>query len=57
MRRSAPGVRRAALEAKRWKLFRIATREDPGVLLGTYQGRRDAKKALEQIAFQPEPLR
>jgi hypothetical protein len=26
-----------------------------GVLLGTYQGRREASKALEKIAYEPEP--
>ena len=40
---------------KRWKLYRIANLEDAGVLLGTYQDRRDANKALEQIAYLPEP--
>lgn len=40
---------------KRWKLFRVATLEDVGTQIGSYQGRRDANKALEQIAYQPEP--
>jgi len=31
------------------------TLEDVGVLLGTYQGRREASKALEKIAYEPEP--
>jgi Zn-dependent peptidase ImmA (M78 family) len=31
--------------------------EDSGDLLGTYQGRHDANKALQQIAYQPEPRR
>jgi hypothetical protein len=43
--------------SKRWKLHRIASLEDPGDLLGTYQGRGDANKALQQIAYQPEPRR
>ncbi len=42
---------------KRWKLFRIAALEDVGMQIGSYQGRRDANKALEQIAYQPEPRR
>ena len=35
----------------------IASRaqRNSGVLLGTYQGRGDANKALQQIAYQPEP--
>jgi hypothetical protein len=40
---------------KRWNLYRIVNLEDAGVLLGTYQGRREASKALEQIAYEPEP--
>lgn len=40
---------------KRWKLFRVTDLEDVGVQIGSYQGRRDANKALEQIAYQPEP--
>jgi hypothetical protein len=40
---------------KRWKLYRISRLMDAGVLLGTYQGRGDANKALKQIAYQPEP--
>jgi hypothetical protein len=31
------------------------TLNDAGLLLGTYQGRGDANKALNQIAYQPEP--
>ena len=40
---------------KRWKLYRIAALDDAGHLLGTYQNRRDANKALEKIAYEPEP--
>jgi hypothetical protein len=40
---------------KRWSLFRVTGPEDKGALLGTYQGRRDANKALEKIAYGPEP--
>jgi hypothetical protein len=36
-------------------LYRIAALEDAAVLLGTYQGRREASKALEKIAYEPEP--
>lgn len=54
-RRNGRAFRIAHGTDKRWKLYRISALEDPGVLLGTYQGRRDANKALEQIAYQPEP--
>ena len=40
---------------KRWSLFRVMAPEDPGALLGTYKGRRDANKALEKIAYVSEP--
>ena len=40
---------------KRWSLFRAMAPEDAGALLGTYQGRRDANKALEKIAYGSEP--
>jgi len=41
---------------KRWSLYRVSAPEDAGTLLGSYQGRRDANKALEKIAYGPEPL-
>jgi hypothetical protein len=49
-RRNGRAFRIARAKDKRWNLFRIATLEDTGVLLGTYQGRREASKALEKIA-------
>jgi hypothetical protein len=39
---------------KRWTLYRINEMEDGGELLGTYQGRGDANKALKKIAYAPE---
>jgi hypothetical protein len=42
---------------KRWTLYRINEIEDKGELLGTYQGRGDANKALKKIAYAPEPQR
>ncbi|WP_375312796.1 hypothetical protein WHZ77_05820 [Bradyrhizobium sp. A5] len=39
---------------KRWTLFRIETIEDEGDLLGLYQGRSDANKALQTIAYANE---
>jgi hypothetical protein len=40
---------------KRWKLYRIASVADAGIQLGSYLGRSEANKALEQIAYQAEP--
>jgi hypothetical protein len=54
-RRNGRAFRIGRGKDKRWKLHRVADVEDVGVLLGSYQGRRDANKALEQIAYQPEP--
>jgi hypothetical protein len=56
-RRNGRAFRIARGKDKRWKLYRITSLEDPGDLLGTYQGRGDANKALQQIAYQPEPRR
>ncbi|UPJ73517.1 hypothetical protein [Bradyrhizobium sp. 187] len=39
---------------KRWSLFRVETIEDEGELLGLYQGRGDANKALKTIAYANE---
>jgi hypothetical protein len=54
-RRNGRMFRIARAKDKRWKLYRVATLEDDGFLLGTYQGRGDANKSLGQIAYQPEP--
>jgi hypothetical protein len=54
-RRNGRAFRVARTKDKRWNLYRITTLEDAGVLLGTYQGRREASKALEKIAYEPEP--
>jgi hypothetical protein len=40
---------------KRWTLYRVEEIDDEGELLGTYQGRGDANKALKKIAYAPEP--
>jgi hypothetical protein len=53
-RRNARAFRIARGKDKRWMLYRITSLEDAGQLLGTYQGRGDANKALQQIAYQPE---
>jgi hypothetical protein len=54
-RRNGRSFRIARGKDKRWKLYRITSLEDAGDLLGTYQGRGDANKVLQQIAYQPEP--
>ena len=53
--RRGRALRIARGKDKRWKLYRIKSLEDAGDLLGTYQGRGDTNKALQQIAYQPEP--
>ncbi|MCC8978665.1 hypothetical protein [Bradyrhizobium acaciae] len=40
---------------KRWTLYRIKEIDDKGELLGLYQGRGDANKALKTIAYANEP--
>ena len=40
---------------KRWRLYRVTSVEDKGVLLGTYLGRGDANKVLQKLAYEPEP--
>jgi hypothetical protein len=54
-RRNGRAFRTARSKDKRWNLYRIATLQDAGALLGTYQARREASKALEKIAYEPEP--
>jgi hypothetical protein len=53
-RRNGRTFRIARGKDKRWRLYRINSLEDAGELLGTYQGRGDANKAIQQIAYQPE---
>ncbi len=54
-RRNGRAYRIECGKDKRWTLYRVKTTEDAGVQLGMYQGRREASKALEQIAYAPEP--
>lgn len=50
--------RLAPADGKKLKLQRIVSIDDEnGILIGVYGSRRDVTKALEQIAYQPEPLR
>ena len=44
------------LANKQWRLQRIAFPEDQkGIVLGVYGSRREATKALKQLAYRPEP--
>ncbi len=44
------------LANKQWRLQRIASPEDQkGIVLGIYGSRGEATKALEQLAYRPEP--
>ena len=56
-RRNGRAFRIARGKDKRWTLYRISDVEDDGDMLGTYQDRRDANKALEKIAYAPEAQR
>jgi hypothetical protein len=53
-RRNGRLFRIAQGKDKRWKLFRVSSVEDDGTQLGSYQGRREANRALEQIAYGPD---
>jgi len=54
-RRNGRAFRIAPTKDKRWILYRINDVADEGISLGTYQGRREATKALEKIAYEQEP--
>ncbi|MCU1249250.1 MAG: hypothetical protein JWQ49_2279 [Edaphobacter sp.] len=53
-RRNGRAFRIAQGKDKRWTLYRIKDFGDKGNVLGNYQGRREATKALETIAYAPE---
>ncbi|MET4312555.1 hypothetical protein [Bradyrhizobium sp. RT4b] len=53
-RRNGRAFRIAQGKDKRWTLYRIKTIDDKGELLGLYQGRGDANKALKTIAYANE---
>ena len=56
-RRNGRAFRIARGKDKRWTLYRVDEIDDKGELLGTYQGRGDANKALKKIAYAPEQQR
>lgn len=53
-RRNGRAFRIVQGKDKRWTLFRVKTIDDKGELLGLYQGRGDANKALKTIAYANE---
>jgi hypothetical protein len=55
IRLNGRAYRLAPTKDKRWDMFRIESVEDVGKLVGTYQTRGDASKALKLLAYQPEP--
>ena len=54
-RRNGRAYRIARSKDNRWNLYRTEIPNTSDVLLGTYLGRREATKALEKIAYEPEP--
>jgi hypothetical protein len=54
-RRNGRAFRIVQGKDKRWTMYRIKEIVDEGELLGTYQGRGDANKALAKIVYAPEP--
>ena len=54
-RRNGRAFRIVQGKDKRWTRYRIKEIADNSELLGTYQGRGDANKALAKIAHAPEP--
>lgn len=56
-RRNGRAFRIARGKDKRWTLYSVDEIGDNGELLGIYQGRGDANKALKKIAYAPEPQR
>ncbi|TWB67155.1 hypothetical protein FBZ94_101836 [Bradyrhizobium sacchari] len=56
-RRNGRAFRIVQGKDKRWTLHRVEDVSDKGEMLGTYLGRREANKALEKMAYAPEPRR
>jgi len=50
-----PGIPLVRGKDKRWTLYRIKETSDQGKVIGTYQSRRDASKALDKIAYASNP--
>ncbi|AWO88412.1 MULTISPECIES: hypothetical protein [Bradyrhizobium] len=54
-RRNGRAYRIARSKDHKWNLHRTEIPDNSDVLVGTYLGRREATKALEKIAYEPEP--
>ena len=54
-RRNGRAYRIERSKDNRWNLYRAEIPNRSDVLLGTYFGRREGTKALEKIAYEPEP--
>jgi hypothetical protein len=54
-RRNGRAYRIARSKDDKWNLYRTEIPHKSDALVGTYQGRREATKALEKIAYEPEP--
>lgn len=54
-RRNGRAYRISRPKDKKWNLYRTEISNPSDVLVGTCLGRREANKALEKIAYEPEP--
>lgn len=54
-RRNGRAYRIAPSKDHKWNLYRTEISHASDALIGTYLGRREASKALERIAYEPEP--
>jgi len=54
-RRNGRAYRIARSNDNKWNVYRIEMPDTFHALVGTYLGRREATKALEKIAYEPEP--
>lgn len=54
-RRNGRAYRIARAKDNKWNLYRTEIVSASDALVGTYMGRREATKALEKIAYEPEP--
>ena len=55
VRKNGRAYRLRPTKEKRWDLYRIKDNNAAGAKIGTYGSRGDASKAIEKIAFEPEP--
>ena len=55
MRKNGRAYRLSQIKEKHWDLHRIEAMDDAGKLIGTYGCLGDVTKALQKIAYEPEP--